>query len=191
MQQSMAKVQVAGLGPDVSVSGEDQDGVGGHVVCDIPGAQMLITPTMAARNSEACSAGGRAIDFRYAARRGPHGAQAETEPNGAPRSETLVNIEPHNQLAETHGSSFTITEAAELLGMPQTLLSRFCDDGRIPSVDAGSNRRIDADTVQTILHERARIKTEARNGLQNAEERRRIRRPPRPGPERSTVPPNH
>jgi excisionase family DNA binding protein len=86
-----------------------------------------------------------------------------------------VNIEPHNQLAETDGSSFTITEAAELLGMPQTLLSRLCDEGRIPSVAAGLTRRIDAATVQTILHERARIKTEARDAIETAEERRRIR----------------
>lgn len=86
-----------------------------------------------------------------------------------------MNIEPYNQPAATDGSSFTVTEAAELLGMPQTMLGRFCDDGRIPCVDAGSNRRIDADTVQTILHERARIKAEARNAIETAEERRRIR----------------
>ena len=86
-----------------------------------------------------------------------------------------MNIEPHNQLAETDGSSFTVTEAAQLLGMPRTMLSRLCDEGRIPCVDAGSNRRIDAATVQTILHERARIKTEARDAIETAEERRRIR----------------
>ena len=59
--------------------------------------------------------------------------------------------------------------------MPQTLLSRLCDEGRILSVDAGSTRRIDAATVQTILHERARIKTDARNAIETAEERRRTR----------------
>jgi excisionase family DNA binding protein len=101
-----------------------------------------------------------------------------------------VNIEPHNQAAKTDGLSFTVTEAAELLGMPQTLLSRFCDDGRIPCVDAGLNRRIDADTVQTILHERARIKTEARNAIETTEERRRIRAATAAGPEWSTFPSN-
>lgn len=86
-----------------------------------------------------------------------------------------MNIEPHNQLAATDGSSFTVTEAAELLGMPQTLLSRLCDEGRIPSVAAGLTRRIDAATVQTILHERARIKADARKAIGTAEERRRTR----------------
>lgn len=86
-----------------------------------------------------------------------------------------MNIEPHNQPAATDGSSFTVTEAAQLLGMPQTMLSRLCDEGRIPCVDAGSNRRIDAATLQIILHERARIKTDARDAIETAEERRRIR----------------
>lgn len=49
-----------------------------------------------------------------------------------------MNIEPHNQFAATDGSSFTVTEAAELLGMPQTLLSRLCEEGRVPS--AGVSR---------------------------------------------------
>jgi excisionase family DNA binding protein len=76
-----------------------------------------------------------------------------------------VNIEPHNQVAKTDGSSFTVTEAAEVLGMPQTMLSRFCEEGRIPIVSNSPTRRIDADTVQTILHERARIKAEARRAI--------------------------
>ena len=59
--------------------------------------------------------------------------------------------------------------------MPQTLLSRLCDEGRIPSAGDSPTRRIDAATVQTILHERARIKTDARNAMENAEERRRTR----------------
>jgi excisionase family DNA binding protein len=93
-----------------------------------------------------------------------------------------VNVEPHNQLTGTDGSSFTVTEAAELLGMPQTMLSRLCDEGRIPCVGYGTTRRIDAATVHTILHERARIKT--------AEERRRIRAATAAGPEWSTFPSN-
>jgi excisionase family DNA binding protein len=101
-----------------------------------------------------------------------------------------VNIEPHNQAAETDGLSFTVTEAAELLGMPQTLLSRFCDDGRIPCVGYGTTRRIDAATVHTILHERARIKTDARKAIGTAEERRRIRAATAAGPEWSTFPSN-
>ncbi len=40
---------------------------------------------------------------------------------------------------------------------------------------AGSTRRIDAATVQEILQERERIKTESRHAIQTAEERRRIR----------------
>ena len=78
-------------------------------------------------------------------------------------------------MAETDGLSFTVTEAAELLGMPRTMLSRLCDAGRIPCFDAGSTRRIDAATVQKILQERERIKTESRHTIQTAEERRRIR----------------
>ena len=68
-----------------------------------------------------------------------------------------------------------VSSLAELLGMPLTLLSRLCDEGRIPSVAAGLTRRIDAATVQTILHERARIKTDARKAIGTAEERRRTR----------------
>jgi hypothetical protein len=59
--------------------------------------------------------------------------------------------------------------------MPQTMLRRLCDAGRIPSIDAGSTRRIVAATVHKILQERERIKTESRHAIETAEERRRLR----------------
>ena len=59
--------------------------------------------------------------------------------------------------------------------MPQTMLSRLYDKGRVPSIGAGPTQRIGAATVQTILYERDRINTEARHAIQTAEERRRLR----------------
>ena len=77
--------------------------------------------------------------------------------------------------AVADGKPLTTTEAAELLGMSRTLLTRMCNDGRIPSFTVGTSLRIDSDTVMTILRERGRIKTEARHAVATAEERRRDR----------------
>jgi len=77
--------------------------------------------------------------------------------------------------AVADGKPLTTTEAAELLGMSRTLLTRMCNEGRIPSYTVGTSLRIDADTVLTILRERGRIKTEARHAVATADERRRDR----------------
>ena len=73
------------------------------------------------------------------------------------------------------GKPLTTTEAAELLGMSRTLLTRLCKEGRVPSYTVGSSLRIDADTVMTILRERGRIKHDAREAVATADERRRAR----------------
>lgn len=77
--------------------------------------------------------------------------------------------------AVADGKPLTTTEAAELLGMSRTLLTRLCNEGRIPSYTVGTSLRIDSDTVMTILRERGRIKTEARHAVATADERRRER----------------
>ena len=94
--------------------------------------------------------------------------------------------------AVADGKPLTTTEAAELLGMSRTLLTRLCNEGSIPSYTVGTSLRIDADTVMTILRERGRVKTEARHAVTTAEERRRARArerqasPESPGPDCST-----
>lgn len=73
------------------------------------------------------------------------------------------------------GKPLTTTEAAELLGMSRTLLTRLCKEGRVPSYTVGSSLRVDADTVMTILRERGRIKHDAREAVATSDERRRAR----------------
>lgn len=77
--------------------------------------------------------------------------------------------------AVASGKPLTTTEAAELLGMSRTHLSRLCKEGRVPSFTVGNSLRIDSDTVMTILRERGRIRTEAREAVATAEDRRRER----------------
>lgn len=77
--------------------------------------------------------------------------------------------------AVVQGRSLTTTEAAELLGMSRTLLTRLCDEALIPSFTVGSSLRVDADTVITILRERDRVKHEARQAMATADDRRRSR----------------
>lgn len=77
--------------------------------------------------------------------------------------------------AVASGKPLTTTEAAELLGMSRTHLARLCKQGRIPSFLVGNSTRIDSDTVMTILRERGRIRTEAREAVATAEDRRRER----------------
>ena len=77
--------------------------------------------------------------------------------------------------AVADGKPLTTTEAAELLGMSRTLLTRLCNEGRIPSFTVGTSLRVDAETVMTILRERGRIKTEAGHAVATAEDRRRDR----------------
>lgn len=77
--------------------------------------------------------------------------------------------------AVASGKPLTTTEAAELLGMSRTHLTRLCKEGRVPSFEVGNSLRIDSETVMTILRERGRIRTEAREAAATAEDRRRER----------------
>lgn len=77
--------------------------------------------------------------------------------------------------AVASGKPLTTTEAAELLGMSRTHLTRLCKEGRVPSFTVGNSLRIDSETVMTILRERGRIRTEAREAAATAEDRRRER----------------
>lgn len=77
--------------------------------------------------------------------------------------------------AIAEGKPLTTTEAAELLGMSRTLLTRLCKEGRVPSFTVGTSLRIDADTVLAILSERDRVKAAARDAAATTEERRRSR----------------
>lgn len=77
--------------------------------------------------------------------------------------------------AVASGKALTTTEAAELLGMSRTHLTRLCQEGRVPSYTVGNSLRIDAETVMTILRDRGRIRVEARAAASSAEDRRRAR----------------
>lgn len=77
--------------------------------------------------------------------------------------------------AVASGKPLTTTEAANLLGMSRTHLSRLCKEGRVPSFPVGNSLRIESETVMTILRERGRIRIEAREAAATAEDRRRAR----------------
>lgn len=77
--------------------------------------------------------------------------------------------------AVANGKPLTTTEAAKLLGMSRTHLTRLCTEGRIPSFRVGSSLRVDAETVTAILQERSRARLEAENAVKSAETRRRAR----------------
>jgi excisionase family DNA binding protein len=53
--------------------------------------------------------------------------------------------------AVASGRPLATTEAAELLGMSRTHLTRLCKEGRVPSFIVGNSLRIDSETVMTIL----------------------------------------
>jgi excisionase family DNA binding protein len=78
----------------------------------------------------------------------------------------------HQVAAVATGKPLTTSEAAELLGMSRTYLTRLCDEGRIPSYTVGTSRRIEAETVMTILRERSRARDEARAAASTRDERR-------------------
>lgn len=69
----------------------------------------------------------------------------------------------------------TSNEAAKLLGMSRTHLTRLCDEGRIGSFSVGNALRVPADEVMRILTERGRAKTQARETAATADDRRRAR----------------
>ena len=73
------------------------------------------------------------------------------------------------------GKSLTSTEAAKLLGMSRTHLTRLCEEGRIDSFTIGNALRIEADEVMRILAERGRAKSAARRAAATADSRRRTR----------------
>lgn len=73
------------------------------------------------------------------------------------------------------GKALTSTEAAKLLGMSRTHLKRLCDEGRIASFAVGNALRIPGEEVMRILAERGRAKTQAREAVATADERRRAR----------------
>lgn len=77
--------------------------------------------------------------------------------------------------AVAQGKALTTTEAAELLGMSRSHLTRLCKEGRIPSYPVGTSLRVDADTVLTILRERTRMQEQAREAASTADARRRAR----------------
>lgn len=88
----------------------------------------------------------------------------------------LESIAKGQQVAAVaNGKPLTTTEAAALLGMSRTHLTRLCKEGRIPSFQIGTSLRIDSDTVVTILKERSRARFEADRAVETAEERRRAR----------------
>ena len=78
----------------------------------------------------------------------------------------------HQVAAVATGKALTTSEAAELLGMSRTYLSRLCDEGRVPSYAVGTSRRIEAETVMTILRERSRLREEGRAAAATRDERR-------------------
>lgn len=57
----------------------------------------------------------------------------------------------------------------------RTHLTRLCEEGRIESFTVGNALRIPADEVMRILHERGRVKTQAREAAATADDRRRAR----------------
>ena len=73
------------------------------------------------------------------------------------------------------GKPLTSTEAAKLLGVSRTHLTRLCEEGRIESFTVGNALRIPADEVMRILTERGRVKTQAREAAATADDRRRAR----------------
>jgi excisionase family DNA binding protein len=73
------------------------------------------------------------------------------------------------------GKPLTSTEAAKLLSMSRTHLTRLCDEGRIESFTVGNALRIPGDEVMRILAERGRAKTDAREAAASADQRRRAR----------------
>lgn len=77
--------------------------------------------------------------------------------------------------AVASGKALTSSEAAKLLGMSRTHLARLCDEGRIESFLVGTALRIPAEEVMRVLRERGAAKTEGREAVATADQRRRAR----------------
>lgn len=97
----------------------------------------------------------------------------------AVREQLLFAVDAYSRgetvAAVATGKPLTSTEAAKLLGMSRTHLTRLCDEGRIESFTVGNALRIPADDVMRILTERGRVKTQAREAAATADDRRRAR----------------
>ena len=98
---------------------------------------------------------------------------------GAVRKQLLFALDAYSRgesvAAIAAGRPLTSTEAAKLLGMSRTHLTRLCDEGRLDSFTIGNALRIPADEVMRILKERGRVKTLAREAAATADDRRRTR----------------
>lgn len=75
----------------------------------------------------------------------------------------------------SNSKPLTTTEAASVLGMSRTHLTRLCKEGRIPSFNVGNSIRIEAEVVMRILRDREQIRIEATKASETAEDRRRER----------------
>ncbi|CAN5661602.1 hypothetical protein BH24ACT4_BH24ACT4_04480 [soil metagenome] len=97
----------------------------------------------------------------------------------AVREQLLFAIDAYSRgesvAAVATGKPLTSTEAAKLLGMSRTHLTRLCDEGRIESFTVGNALRIPGEEVMRILAERGRAKTQARQAAATADDRRRAR----------------
>lgn len=97
----------------------------------------------------------------------------------AVRAQLLFAIDAYSRgesvAAVATGMPLTSSEAAKLLGMSRTHLTRLCEEGRIESFTVGNALRVPADEVMRILTERGRAKTQAREAAATADDRRRAR----------------
>ncbi len=83
------------------------------------------------------------------------------------RGETVATV--------TTGKPLTTTEAASVLGMSRTHLTRLCDEGHIENFMVGTARRVPAEEVMRTLTARGAAKTDAREAAATADDRRRAR----------------
>ena len=97
----------------------------------------------------------------------------------AVREQLLFAIDAYSRgesvAAVATGKPLTSNEAAKLLGMSRTHLTRRCDEGRIESFPVGNALRVPAEEVLRILTERGRATSQAREAAASADQRRRAR----------------
>jgi len=97
----------------------------------------------------------------------------------AVREQLLFAIDAYSRgesvAAVATGKPLTSNEAAKLLGMSRTHLTRLCDEGRIESFPVGNALRVPAEEVLRILTERGRATSQAREAAASADQRRRAR----------------
>ena len=61
-----------------------------------------------------------------------------------------------------------------MLGVPLGLLTRLCNEGRVPSHSVGSSWRLAVADIATFQRERDRIKAVTRDAVSTADHRRRM-----------------